>query len=90
MHHTGNQVRHKAHFLLMNKMSQVRQGRLNTLDIATQEDEVGHLVSSYNYMINSVKELMDNQYRLGQEKKEPSSRRCSPRSIRIFCTTRSI
>ncbi|MCM3257556.1 sensor histidine kinase [Paenibacillus lautus] len=56
-------------FLLMNKMSQVRQGRLNTLDIATQEDEVGHLVSSYNYMINSVKELMDNQYRLGQEKK---------------------
>lgn len=56
-------------FLLMNKMSQVRQGRLNTLDIATQEDEVGHLVSSYNYMINSVKELMDSQYRLGQEKK---------------------
>lgn len=56
-------------FLLMNKMSQVRQGRLNTLDIATQEDEVGHLVSSYNYMINSVRELMDNQYRLGQEKK---------------------
>ena len=49
-------------------MSQVRQGRLNTLDIATQEDEVGHLVSSYNYMINSVRELMDNQYRLGQEK----------------------
>jgi two-component system, sensor histidine kinase YesM len=56
-------------FLLMNKMSQVRQGRLSTLDIATQEDEVGHLVSSYNYMINSVKELMDNQFRLGQEKK---------------------
>ena len=56
-------------FLLMNKMSQVRQGRLNTLDIATQEDEVGHLVSSYNYMINSVRELMDNQYRLGQEKR---------------------
>lgn len=56
-------------FLLMNKMSQVRQGRLNTLDIATQEDEIGHLVSSYNYMINSVRELMDNQYRLGQEKK---------------------
>jgi len=54
-------------FLLMNKMSQVRQGRLSTLDIATQEDEVGHLVSSYNYMINSVKELMDTQYRLGQE-----------------------
>ncbi|UPK46686.1 sensor histidine kinase [Paenibacillus pabuli] len=56
-------------FLLMNRMSQVRQGRLNTLDIANREDEVGHLVSSYNYMINSVRELMDNQYRLGQEKK---------------------
>lgn len=54
-------------FLLMNKMSQVRQGRLSPLDIATQEDEVGHLVSSYNYMINSVRDLMDTQYRLGQE-----------------------
>ncbi|SLJ95171.1 MULTISPECIES: sensor histidine kinase [unclassified Paenibacillus] len=56
-------------FLLMNRMSQVRQGRLNTLDIPNREDEVGHLVSSYNYMINSVRELMDNQYRLGQDKK---------------------
>lgn len=56
-------------FLLMNGMSQVRQGRLNTLDIEPREDEVGHLVSSYNYMINSVQDLMNEQFRLGQEKK---------------------
>jgi len=55
-------------FLLMNKMTQVRQGRLSTLDIKPREDEVGHLISSYNYMINSVRELMDEQFRLGQEK----------------------
>ncbi|RIX50289.1 sensor histidine kinase [Paenibacillus nanensis] len=55
-------------FLLMNKMIQVRQGRLNTLDIEPREDEVGHLVSSYNYMINSVRELMKEQFKLGQEK----------------------
>ncbi|GIO43319.1 cache domain-containing sensor histidine kinase [Paenibacillus apis] len=55
-------------FMLMNKMTQVRQGRLNTLDIEPREDEVGHLISSYNYMINSVRELMDEQFRLGQEK----------------------
>lgn len=56
-------------FLLMNKMSQVRQGRLNTLDLEPRTDELGHLVSSYNYMINSVQELMKEQFRLGQEKK---------------------
>ncbi|MFS0724285.1 cache domain-containing sensor histidine kinase [Paenibacillus sp. 1P07SE] len=55
-------------FLLMNKMSQVRQGRLNLLDIEPREDEIGQLVSSYNYMIHSVQELMDEQFRLGQEK----------------------
>jgi len=55
-------------FLLMNKMTQVRQGRLHKLDIKPREDEVGHLVSSYNYMIDSVKQLLDEQYKLGQEK----------------------
>ena len=57
-------------FLLMNKMSQVRQGRLNRLDITPGKDEVGQLISSYNYMINSVQELMAEQFKLGQEKNE--------------------
>jgi len=56
-------------FLLMNKMSQVRQGRLNLLEVESREDEIGQLVSSYNYMIHSVQELMEEQFRLGQEKK---------------------
>lgn len=57
-------------FLLMNKMSQVRQGRLNQLDISPSKDEVGQLIASYNYMINSVQELMNEQFKLGQEKNE--------------------
>ncbi|HTG71013.1 MAG TPA: sensor histidine kinase [Candidatus Udaeobacter sp.] len=57
-------------FLLMNKMSQVRQGRMNQLDILPGKDEVGQLISSYNYMIGSVQELMAEQFKLGQEKNE--------------------
>ncbi|MBD2868639.1 sensor histidine kinase [Paenibacillus arenilitoris] len=57
-------------FLLMNRMSQVRQGRLNQLDISQSKDEVGQLISSYNYMISSVQELMAEQFKLGQEKNE--------------------
>ncbi|MDQ0112167.1 sensor histidine kinase [Paenibacillus harenae] len=55
-------------FLLMNKMSQVRQGRLNELDISPSKDEVGQLISSYNYMIGSLQELLAEQFKLGQEK----------------------
>lgn len=57
-------------FLLTRKMEQVRKGDLRQLDIEPREDEVGQLVSSYNFMINSVEELLQEQYRLGQEKKE--------------------
>lgn len=57
-------------FLLMNKMSQVRQGRMMQLDISPSKDEVGQLISSYNYMIGSVQELMTEQFKLGQEKNE--------------------
>lgn len=57
-------------FLLMNKMSQVRQGRLNELDISPSKDEVGQLISSYNYMIGSLQELLAEQFKLGEEKNE--------------------
>ncbi|MGO4373527.1 sensor histidine kinase, partial [Paenibacillus sp. MCAF20] len=56
--------------LLMNRMSQVRQGRLNELDISPSKDEVGQLISSYNYMIGSLQELLAEQFKLGQEKNE--------------------
>ncbi|CAN7388579.1 histidine kinase [Paenibacillus sp. LjRoot153] len=56
-------------FLLARKMDQVRLGELRKLDIEPRDDEMGRLVSSYNYMINSVQELLQEQYRLGQEKK---------------------
>lgn len=61
-------------FLLMNRMSQVRQGRLKQLEIEPRKDEVGQLISSYNYMINSVQELMEEQFKLGQEKNEAELR----------------
>ncbi|UKS28231.1 sensor histidine kinase [Paenibacillus sp. HWE-109] len=56
-------------FLLSRKMDQVRLGELRKLDIEPRDDEMGRLVSSYNYMINNVQELLQEQYRLGQEKK---------------------
>ncbi|MGO4731143.1 sensor histidine kinase [Paenibacillus sp. 2KB_22] len=61
-------------YLLMNKMSQVRQGRLNQLDIPQSKDEVGQLIASYNFMIKSVQELMSEQFKLGQEKNEAELR----------------
>lgn len=55
--------------LLTKKMDQVRKGWLHSLDIAPRDDEVGRLVSSYNYMIDSVQNLLQEQFKLGQEKK---------------------
>ncbi|RCX21555.1 two-component system sensor histidine kinase YesM [Fontibacillus phaseoli] len=55
-------------FLLIRKMDQIRRGELRKLDIEPSQDEIGRLVSSYNYMINSVQELLQEQYRLGVEK----------------------
>lgn len=55
-------------FLLTRKMDQIRNGELRTLDIEPRQDEIGRLVSSYNYMVNSVQELLREQYRLGVEK----------------------
>ncbi|XEC94415.1 sensor histidine kinase [Paenibacillus tarimensis] len=56
--------------LLTKKMDRVRKGWLQRLDIKPREDEVGRLVSSYNYMIDNVQRLLREQYRLGLEKKE--------------------
>ncbi|MNB81307.1 Sensor histidine kinase YehU [compost metagenome] len=55
-------------FLLTRKMDQIRNGELRKLDIEPRQDEIGRLVSSYNYMVNSVQELLREQYRLGVEK----------------------
>lgn len=56
-------------FMLTRKIDRVRSGELSTLDIEPGSDEVGQLVSSYNYMIESVQKLMKEQFRLGEEKK---------------------
>ncbi len=61
-------VTHRV-MLLTKKMDQVRKGWLHRLDIAPRNDEVGRLVSSYNYMIDSVQNLLQEQFKLGQEKK---------------------
>ncbi|WP_373233169.1 sensor histidine kinase [Cohnella sp.] len=61
-------VTHRV-MLLTKKMDQVRKGWLQSLDIAPRDDEVGRLVSSYNYMIDNVQNLLQEQFKLGQEKK---------------------
>lgn len=59
-------VTHRV-LLLTKKLDQVRKGWLHRLDIAPREDEVGRLISSYNYMIDNVQKLLQEQFKLGQE-----------------------
>ncbi len=59
----------KRILLLSRKMRGVRDGNLEKIDIAEQKDEVGNLVTDYNYMIDEIQYLLYEQFELGQEKK---------------------
>lgn len=54
---------------LSTTVSKVREGKLETLDEKESQDEVGQLIGNYNYMIRRIRRLLEEQYRLGQEKK---------------------
>ena len=59
----------KRILLLSRKMKGVREGNLEKLSIPEQRDEVGNLVTNYNYMIDEIQSLLFQQFELGQEKK---------------------
>ena len=54
---------------LSTTVAKVREGKLETLDEKEGQDEVGQLIGNYNYMIRRIRMLLEEQYRLGQEKK---------------------
>lgn len=55
--------------LLTEKISGVQDGALEPLEVEQSKDEVGRLITSYNYMIHKIQELMQEQFQLGEEKK---------------------
>ena len=54
---------------LSRTVSKVNEGKLETFDEDSGQDEVGELIGNYNYMIRRIRELLTEQYRLGEEKK---------------------
>jgi two-component system sensor histidine kinase YesM len=55
--------------LLSHKMKDVKKRKLEKLEIKEQKDEIGNLVTSYNYMVDEIQSLLLQQFELGQEKK---------------------
>jgi Predicted signal transduction protein with a C-terminal ATPase domain len=54
--------------LLHNQMGQLKTGEMKLLEIESHTDEIGRLITSYNYMVKKMEELMEQQFVLGQEK----------------------
>lgn len=59
----------KRILLLSKKMKGVQKGNFEKLEIKEQKDEVGNLITNYNYMINEIDSLLAKEFELGQEKK---------------------
>lgn len=54
---------------LSHKMRNVQNGDFSLLEATQRKDEVGELVSSYNYMVSQLSRLMEQQFLLGQKVK---------------------
>ena len=61
---------------LTSHMKQVKNGELIFLpsSIIQGKDEIGELISTYNYMIHAMKNLIEKEYLLGQETKNAELR----------------
>ena len=55
--------------LLSDTMLGVKEGKLNTLDVEEYHDEIGTLISNYNYMVGQIELLLERQFELGEEKR---------------------
>lgn len=54
--------------LLHHQIGQIKTGEMKELVIEPHTDEIGRLITSYNYMVKRMEELMARQFVLGQEK----------------------
>lgn len=52
--------------LLADKMKDVHNGKLMTVDIPHSSDEIGGLIEDYNYMTGKMADLIEEQYESGQ------------------------
>lgn len=54
---------------LIKNMKRVQTGDLSAKLHTASGDEIGQLIDNFNFMLESIKDLMEQQYILGQEKK---------------------
>jgi len=54
--------------LLDHQIRRFKTGEMRELEIEIHTDEIGRLITSYNYMVKRMDELMARQFILGQEK----------------------
>lgn len=55
---------------LVQKMNEAETGKLSIIHKSSSNDEVGHLINSYNIMISRISELLQEKFVLGQKVKE--------------------
>jgi two-component system, sensor histidine kinase YesM len=55
--------------MVIRKMRKVQTGDLDTVKSGQGSDEAGQLVENFNYMVNRMKIILEEQYKLGQEAK---------------------
>lgn len=55
--------------MVIRKMRKVQTGDLDTVKAGQSNDEVGELVENFNYMVNRMKVILEEQYKLGLDAK---------------------
>lgn len=53
--------------LLSRKMQKVQAGELDVSIYSKSKDEIGMLMNSFNYMIETINDLMEEKYKIGKE-----------------------
>lgn len=53
--------------LLSRKMQKVQAGELDVSIYSKSNDEIGRLMNSFNYMIETINDLMEEKYKIGKE-----------------------
>jgi two-component system sensor histidine kinase YesM len=56
-------------YMLIHRMRAIRQGKVDSAIENTAKDEIGELYDNYNFMMQRISVLIDEQYQLGQQVK---------------------